>query len=180
MFLFHWCYLTQPAWLIIFSLTPCECYKSHHSMFSIQTESKKLTLFGASTRCDRIPVYASYISSIVSQHIYILPSTWLCVCLTGESSLCQKFLCRPVENKHLEGIFLTGVQSCHCCTTPRGGQHQLRLWHLWKLQRWSMTNVRFVQKLRVKWKWRPVTYWFLIRVRLCSVMHHFYFCPYLD
>lgn len=62
------------------------------------------------------------------------------VCLTGESPLCQKFLCRPIEHKDLEGVFLTGVQSCHRRPAPRSGQHQLWLRHLWKTQAFWFRN----------------------------------------
>lgn len=66
--------------------------------------------------------------------LYVLPSsqpTFL-MFLTGESSFGEKFLCRPVEHEDLEGVFLTGVQSRHCCPAPCGSQHQLWLRHLWK------------------------------------------------
>lgn len=66
-----------------------------------------------------------------------------CCLLTGESSLCKKLLRRPVEHKHLEVIFLTGVQACHCCSRPGGSQHQLRLWHLWKREAFGVANHSF-------------------------------------
>lgn len=67
-----------------------------------------------------------------SQLYFLVPPIHLAVFLTGESPLCQKFLCRPIDHEDLEGVFLTGVQSCHCCPTPCGSQHQLWLGHLWK------------------------------------------------
>lgn len=63
------------------------------------------------------------------------PAIRLVVVLTSESPLGQKLLRRPVEHQDLEGVFLTGIQSRHCCPGPCGGQHQLWLGNLWERQK---------------------------------------------
>lgn len=52
--------------------------------------------------------------------------------LTCKLTLCQEFLCCPIEYKNPEGIFLTGVQACHCGTASCRGQHQFWLWNRWR------------------------------------------------
>ena len=81
------------------------------------------------------------------------------VCLTGESPLRQKFLCRPIEHKDLEGVFLTRVQSCHRRPAPRSGQHQLWLRHLWNTQAFWFRNTRITSEkisnqhqIGIQWK----------------------------